>query len=290
MEDVRSYASISPMFWTRGSGKRLRGDAVAQVVALYLMSAPATTMVGIFHLALPTLCHETGLAPEAASEGLARCAAEGIALWDEAEELVFVPALAKHQIGDNLKKTDNKVKGVVRELAPYKGHRFYDMFVERYGDSYSLPLDNEEGASESLTRDLSLVLSCPEGVQGELPAVSPASPTATPSAPSVPKGKRGWTRFPKDYVPNADDRAIAAQRGVEFEHEYAKILDHEFQAPRKDPSATLRNWLRNARPTQQPRQQLPLAAGSGADIEARRKRAAEIEAKGKAQAANGGRQ
>src|SRR5665213_1243453 len=96
---VRAYASLSPMFWTRGSGKRLRGHKEAQIVALYLMSAPATTMVGIYHLALPTLCHETGLTPEEATKGLGRCIEEGFCFWDETEELVFVPALAKHQIG-----------------------------------------------------------------------------------------------------------------------------------------------------------------------------------------------
>jgi hypothetical protein len=111
-----------------------------------------------------------------------------------------------------------------------------------------------------------------------------------PPAPSVPRAKRerGWTRFPQDYAPSADDRSVAADRGVDFELEFAKIRDHEFHTPRKDPSATLRNWLRNARATGQPRQQLALAPSKPSDVEARRKRAAEIEAKAKA-TANGSR-
>ncbi len=146
---MRAYGSVSPMFWTRGSGKRLRGDKAAQLVALYLMTSPHTTMVGIFHLSLPSLCHETGLTLEEARKGLERCYEEQLAFWDEVEELVFVPALAHHQLGETLKKTDHKVKGVVRALAPYKGHRFYDLFLERYADSYSL----DEAASKSLPRD-----------------------------------------------------------------------------------------------------------------------------------------
>lgn len=150
---MRAYASLSPMFWTRGSGKRLRGQKEAQLVALYLMSSPATSMVGIFHLALPTLCHETGLSLEEASKGLARCSEEGLVFWDEDEELVFVPALAKHQMGDKLDPKDHKVKGVVRALAPFKGHRFFGMFMDRYADPYSLPIEADEGASESRPRD-----------------------------------------------------------------------------------------------------------------------------------------
>lgn len=146
---MRAYGSVSPMFWTRGSGKRLRGDYAAQIVALYLMTSPHTTMVGIFHLSLPTLCHETGLSTEEASKGLARCSKEMFAFWDEAEELVFVPALAHHQLGERLNKKDHKVKGVLRALAPFKGHRFFDLFLERYADLYSL----SEGASKSLRRD-----------------------------------------------------------------------------------------------------------------------------------------
>lgn len=158
---MRTYASISPLFWTRGSGKRLRGDASAQVVALYLMTSPSTSMVGIFHMALPTLCHETGLSAEEATKGLRRCSEEQIAFWDEAEELVFVPALAKHQIGENLKPKDHKVKGVARALAPFKGHKFYDLFMDRYADAYSISSDVEQAPPEPLPRDDVPVLSCP---------------------------------------------------------------------------------------------------------------------------------
>lgn len=149
---MRAYATLSPVFWTRGSGKRLRGHKEAQLVALYLMSSPATNMIGIFHLALPTLCHETGLSLEEARKGLLRCLEEGLVFWDEDEELVFVPALAKHQMGENLAPKDHRVKGVLRELAPFKGHRFYAMFIDRYADSYSLNREQQEAPSKPLRR------------------------------------------------------------------------------------------------------------------------------------------
>lgn len=154
---MREYARIAPTFWTRGSGKRLRGDLEAQVVALYLMTSPVTSMVGIFPLSLPTLCNDTGLTLEGARKGLARVSQEALAYYDEEDELVWVPALPKHQLGERMSagrngKPDNKVIGIKKALAPFKGHRFYDQFLERYGESYLLHDLLEEGASEGLRR------------------------------------------------------------------------------------------------------------------------------------------
>lgn len=205
------------MFWTRGSGKRLRGDAAAQVVALYLMSSPATSMVGIFHLALPTLCHETGLDVVAATKGLQRCQEEGIAFWDDAEELVFVPALAKHQIGESLKKTDHKVKGVARALAPFKGHRFFDLFVDRYADAYWISTD-EVGASESLDRDDDPVLSgsCPDPER-----VAPVGALAK-GKPSKRPRRAAPTPIPDGFATRLSERQIEHAKGKGYPGWWAK--------------------------------------------------------------------
>ena len=211
---MRAYGSISPLFWTRGSGKRLRGDPDAQVVALYLMTSPHTSMVGIFHLSLPTLCHETGLTSEGALKGLARCSEEQIAYWDESEELVFVPALAHHQLGERLKEKDKKVKGVLRALAPYKGHRFYDLFLERYADSYQL----DEGASKSLQRDYvpdpvpDLGSDLGERERGPEPAETP-DPFMNPTDTALPDGLREKALEPGNAVESLT-RALKVPRAV----------------------------------------------------------------------------
>jgi len=150
---MRNYATLSPLFWTSGTGKRLRENKDAQIIALYLMSAPATTMVGIFPMAIPTICHQTGLSAEDAAVGLKKCIDEGFCFWDESEELIFVPSLAKYQVGEKLKPRDLKIKGIMRALSPFKNHRFYDMFVDIYGDLYSLPIEENEAPSKPLARD-----------------------------------------------------------------------------------------------------------------------------------------
>lgn len=135
---MRDHATIAGTFWTRGTGKLLRGHAEAQVVAMYLMSCPAASMVGIFHIALPTLCHETGLTIEGAWKGLRRCFDVGFCEYDEGEELVWVPNLARYQVGEVMKPGDKRKAGVIRSLRPFHRHPFYGKFVALYGDAYGL--------------------------------------------------------------------------------------------------------------------------------------------------------
>ncbi len=155
---MRDYGTVFGTFWTRGSGKLLRGDPPAQVVALYLMTGPQSSMTGLYHLALPTLAHEIGSPLEGASKALRRVCGVQIAFYDEADELVWVPKMAHYQIGPSLAPNDKRVKGVLSSIRPFAGHRFYYEFVRTYGSAYHLKIQATpkalasplEGASKAL--------------------------------------------------------------------------------------------------------------------------------------------
>lgn len=240
---MREYAAVAPTFWTRGSGKRLRGDAEAQVVALYLMTSPHTTMVGIFHLGLPTLSHETGLTLEGARKGLERTLQEGLAHWDEDEELVYVPALARYQVGERLGrgkggKMDHRVTGVKRALAPFEGHRFHDMFLERYGDAYSLWDANDQGASEELERGprARARVPAPAPVPDPTPAGAREEQSACHEQPLLAVSQRPeYRNFEKSFaghMPSGDNwlddetRAFAKNNGLTLSAELADVRDY----------------------------------------------------------------
>lgn len=136
---MRTQVTLIPTFWTRGSGKKLRGNPNAQVLALYLMSAPASTYVGIYYLPFLTIVNETGLTEEQVRAALPEISE--IALYDEQAELVFLPEGAAHQIGQTMSTADKKRKSVLAQLKVYGKHPFVTQWVERYYDAYHLSND-----------------------------------------------------------------------------------------------------------------------------------------------------
>lgn len=133
---MRTQATIVPTFWTRGSGKKLRGQPVAQVLALYLMTSPHSTMIGLYYEALISILHETGLT-EAQFRAALPLVSE-IAQYDEDEGLVYLPEGAAHQIGERLSPADKKRGSILSQLEVYGNHRFVRAWVERYYDPYNL--------------------------------------------------------------------------------------------------------------------------------------------------------
>ena len=149
---MRDYARISPQFWSGTTGRRLRGDPGGLTLAFYLMTCPTSTMSGLFYLPLPTISHETGLSLESTKRALERLEGEGFAFYEEETELVWVPEMARCQVGAELALGDNRIKGLLREVERSRRSRFYSAFFERYGSAYHLPaiLPSSEGPSKPL--------------------------------------------------------------------------------------------------------------------------------------------
>lgn len=135
---MRDYGKVSPQFWIGGTGKLLRGNTEAQVMALYLMTSPHASMTGVFHCPVIYMAHETGLSSEGASKGLASLIDVGFCEYDEASESVFVINMAAYQIDDSLKPDDKRVLGLRKEVEKMLPTRFQKRFVEVYGERFHL--------------------------------------------------------------------------------------------------------------------------------------------------------
>jgi len=132
---MRDFATFLPRFWTTGPGKKFRGDPAAQLVTAYLFTAPGSNHIGIYYLPIGTIAHDTGLAHEEAEKGLRRGIEGGFCLYDDASETVFVVEMAQIQIlerAEALKPTDNKVKGIHKEVHKYRESVLYPDFFNRY--------------------------------------------------------------------------------------------------------------------------------------------------------------
>lgn len=135
---MRSYGKVSPRFWTGESGRALRGKPNVQVVALYLMTAPGANMIGLFYLPLVLIVHETGLSETEVTGALDTLSRMDVAHYNRAQEIVWVPEMAKHQIAERLKAGDQQSKGIAKELQPFVRHPFFANFMRRYGEAFCL--------------------------------------------------------------------------------------------------------------------------------------------------------
>lgn len=137
---MRDYGSVSPKFWTAGTGKSLRGDLGAQVVALYLMTSPHANMIGVFYCPIDFIAKETGMTIEGASKALHSLIEADFCRFDEATEEVFVCRMAAYQIGEQLDPKDKRCVGVARELEKVSSDRLRIGFRANYAVPFNLPV------------------------------------------------------------------------------------------------------------------------------------------------------
>lgn len=140
---MRDYSKVSGTFWTGKTGKALRGDFQAQVVALYLMTSPHANMIGVFHCPLIYIAHETGSPIEGALEGLQRLCNEAFCTYDEENETVWVHEMARFQVGDSLKATDKQVLGIQKQYDTMPEGRIKSGFFEKYSEAFCITQTNK---------------------------------------------------------------------------------------------------------------------------------------------------
>jgi hypothetical protein len=134
------YYRIKPRFWTGETGKQIRSCGHhAQLVAMYLITCPSANALGLYYLPLPTLCHEVDISQQGALKALRSLSEVGFAHYDHAAEVVFVPEMARHQLGDELPEKDNRHKWVCRQLGELQKLAFFPLFYAKYKAPFHLP-------------------------------------------------------------------------------------------------------------------------------------------------------
>lgn len=156
---MRDYGQVSPMFWIGETGRALRKNPDAQRVALYFMTAPSSEMTGVFYCPLLSILNDVGYfyllgSPSEGSlegvvspiEGVKQAIFElqrlGFCFYDFESEFVFVSEMARWQIAQELKPTDNRVVNV-RKLVKAMPKNMAALFLKRYNNVYHLGFDPE---------------------------------------------------------------------------------------------------------------------------------------------------
>jgi hypothetical protein len=143
-----TYAKILPSFWTGATGRSLRQDVNAQVVALYLMTSPHANGIGVFRCPIEYIQLETGLPINGVSKGLAKLCEIEFCTVDPMTETVWVHEMAYNQLGAKLTGADNRVAYARRCFEEIENLEIKRAFFKKYGVAYHLqePTDVLEDA------------------------------------------------------------------------------------------------------------------------------------------------
>ena len=145
---MRNFAQVLPQFWTGDTGLAISklGDKT-QLLALYLITGPESTMTGLYHILPSTLLVrlryplDTLETPfEGPSEGLRRLHEIGFCQYDWDRNIVWVIEMAHFQIGGPLKAYDNLIVRIKKDIEPFRNSPLFNAFCERYGTDFHLEI------------------------------------------------------------------------------------------------------------------------------------------------------
>lgn len=162
---MRDYGIVSPRFWIGETGRKLRSMPYAQRVAMYLLTAPASEMTGVYYCPVATILNDVGLPSESLArdhEGALKAVIEALKAlqsldfceFDFDSGYVFVKEMARWQIAEKLKPTDNRVKGIIKTVESMP-EPMRSRFIARYNDDFSLGFEVEkQQKNEALSEPL----------------------------------------------------------------------------------------------------------------------------------------
>lgn len=114
---MRTYGKVSPKLWTGNLGRSLRGNAMAQALAVYLVSGPHANMIGLYRLPLAYAALDLGHSEAAMLKAMAVLEKARYCVYDADTERVWVVEHLRHELGgERLKGGDKRLKGIQREL------------------------------------------------------------------------------------------------------------------------------------------------------------------------------
>ena len=144
---MRDYARISPRFWTGTTGKQIKAlGAEHQVVALYLLTAPQSNMIGLYYLPIAYLAHESGVPGDRCLSILADLSRLGFADYDHDAEVVWVRNAVNFQLyTSGANATDKQKKGAANRYAEAPECSLLGPFAEKY--SQLIPIQPRKSES-----------------------------------------------------------------------------------------------------------------------------------------------
>src|SRR5690606_4730573 len=152
-----------------------------------------------------------------------------IAFYDDETEMVWVPEMARYQIGEKLAPKDNRRACVVRALQQVGKHRFARAFYEKYREAYGLPDMPELGFDEAEPKPLRSPFEAPSkplrSQEQEQEQEQDLSHTHSACAREVESGKVEVPPASKTLVRPVGSPAPVASKGEPSSPEARRLLE-----------------------------------------------------------------
>ena len=210
---MRHYSVMFSTFWTGPTGKAItRAGKDARITATYLLTCEHANMIGLYRLPLLYAVEETGLKRREVQKALKQLEGVQFAFYDEATEIVWIPEMARIQLGllpgETLKETDKRVRGAATAYRRLQPNPFLGPFFDRYADILHLPSRREfqaekkalgsplQGASKPLARGYDPVPDpdlLRKGETGETTSTEREPATSTLTAEDI---RQKWNQIP----------------------------------------------------------------------------------------------
>ena len=139
---MRSYGAVHPTFWTGTTGKQIRrAGRDAQLLALYLLTCPSANMTGLYYLPLPTIAHEMGFSDNEVKTAFNALSSAEFAFYDSEFEVVWVPNMARYQVGATLNPGDKRRSRIHTLARQQEKSPYFAAFLNLYQIPYQLDQD-----------------------------------------------------------------------------------------------------------------------------------------------------
>jgi hypothetical protein len=179
---LRSFAKISPTFWTGKTGRQINllpepNRLAVRTIAMYLISSPAAHPTGLYQIPLSAIANDTGITIDVVKESLVVLRELDFAAFDEASIFVWVFGMAEFQLNLPLKENDHNRIWIAKWWVLLEDNPFIAAFNQKYKFALWLPARSQPeqsplggplGASETLQR-------------GKSPSPSPSPLLQSPS-------------------------------------------------------------------------------------------------------------
>ena len=152
---MRDFAMIAPQFWTGDTGRTLRkAGPDGMLVAMYLLTSPHSNVFGLYYMPIMYVAHDLNLPVERAQAAMHQCIDAKFCTYDEEAEVVWVFNMAKFQIGETVKPTDNRAKWIASEWQRLPKCSLLSAFIEKYGHAFGMTEAPCKGGSEAPSKPL----------------------------------------------------------------------------------------------------------------------------------------